>query len=215
MTSSLQDTRHEGGITTGAMTMLKKTLLAALVSCLGVTAAHANPYQPNGYLFGSVGQSKADVSLGPVPVGLSASLDKKDTAYKVGAGINLNPNLAVEFQYVDLGELTIKATDGIDRLKGTEDSYGLGANLVGTLPLDDFALFAKVGYHQVKTKWRTSITNFGSGSDTEKEWVTSYGIGAGYAVNESFSIVAEYERYRKVAGEYHVDMLSAGLRYNF
>lgn len=67
----------------------------------------------------------------------------------------------------------------------------------------------------MKSEFRNSLTGVGSISDTEKEWVTSYGIGAAYALNQSFSIVAEYERYRDVADEYDVDMLSAGLRYNF
>lgn len=34
-------------------------------------------------------------------------------------------------------------------------------------------------------------------------------------LTQSFSLVAEYERYRDVADTYDVDFVSAGLRYNF
>lgn len=37
-------------------------------------------------------------------------------------------------------------------LKGSAETKGLGANLVGTLPLDGFKLFAKVGCHRLETK---------------------------------------------------------------
>ena len=72
-----------------------------------------------------------------------------------------------------------------------------------------------MGYHQLKTEVKNSSTFLVNGSDSEKENVMSLGLGAAFALNESFSLVAEYERYQDVADEYDVDMLSAGMRYNF
>lgn len=223
--------------------MLKKTLLAALVSCLGVTAAHANPYQPNGYLFGNIGQ--ADASASKIRNGLDAqaeeiadffgldqgrrSFDEKDSAFKIGAGIQLNQHVAVEFQYLDLGKLSYKAQgvntfDGTTAsLKGSAATDGFGANLVGTLPFDRFKLFGKVGYHKLKTKGKLSVdiavpevgTFAVSESESTTEWVTSYGLGASYAFTQTVELVAEYERYQDVADEYDVNFASVGLRYNF
>lgn len=202
--------------------MLKKTLLAAAI--LGLTSASltatANE-QMNGYLFGSVGQSDADLSkssldafYGVTPPAITSSLDETDTAFKVGAGIQLNQHFAVEFQYTDLGTATYKATDGITNLRLTAETTGLGASVVGTIPLDRLSLFGKLGYHQMKTKVRESFHGF-SNSDSEKEWVTGMGLGVAFSVNHDFDVVAEYERYRKVADDYDVDMWSVGLRYKF
>ncbi|MFN3581621.1 MAG: porin family protein [Pseudomonas sp.] len=202
--------------------MFKKTLLAAIVMgsmATGVQAAE----QVNGYLFGSLGQSDADVSkqtlddywgVGP-GMGISSSLDTKDTAFKIGAGIQLNAYVGIELQYIDLGEVSYKATDGFAVAKTTAETDGFGMNVVGTLPLDRLSLFGKVGYHQLKTELKDTVNIGFSESDSEKENLWSWGIGAAYALNESFSVVAEFERYRDVADTYDVDFLSAGLRYNF
>src|SRR5690606_21491903 len=92
-------------------------------------------------------------------------------------------------------------------------------NVVGTLPLDRFKLFGKVGYHQLKTEAKQKVSMAGVGSLTESdsttEWVTSFGVGASYAFTPQIELVAEYEQYRDVADEYDVDFGSIGLRYNF
>lgn len=99
--------------------------------------------------------------------------------------------------------------------KATAKTRGLGANLVGTLPLDDFKLFAKVGYHKMETKVTLKVDGFGSDSGTVREWVPSFGAGASYAIMPELEIVAEYERYKDIADAYNVDLASVGLRYNF
>lgn len=204
--------------------MFKKTLLSAAVISLASLTGVAQAEQVNGYLFASVGQSEADVSkraldndLGLLPDERS-SLDKKDTAYKIGAGIQLNPYVGVEFQYLDLGEVVYKL-DGPDfNARIRAETKGLGINAVGTLPLDRFGLFAKVGYHQLKTDAKAVLSSSfftDRASDSEKEWVWSWGVGASLMLTESFSLVAEFERYRDVADDFDVDLISAGLRYNF
>ena len=142
--------------------MLKKTLLAAAVLALSATAVQAD--EVSGYLTGSVGQAKADK---PSVVkremndfkelGGSTSTDRTDTAYKIAVGLQANPYVALELQYIDLGKSKYKgalSAPGIGSYseKIDFDTSGFGANLVGTLPLDDFTLFAKVGYHYLKTK---------------------------------------------------------------
>lgn len=112
---------------------------------------------------------------------------------------------------------------------------GLGVNLVGTLPLDDFTLLAKAGYHHLKTEGKLKesfgATGVGgiseSGNATIRKWTPSFGVGASYAMTPSFSVVAEYERYKNVASKkvyvdgdktsfkHSVDLASIGLRYNF
>ena len=215
--------------------MNRKSLLAVLVSGLMVTGVQAAGSQANGYLFGNIGQAEADgSSLAKELDGLLAaeadfwglgfrsSFDDKDTAFKIGAGIQLNRYIGVEFQYTDLGSPEYKGsiTDGVDTLtaKVSGDTDGYGMNLVGTLPFERFKLFGKVGYHKLETEASAKITD---GFDTfkikdsEEEWVSSYGIGASFAFTPQVELAAEFERYQDVADDYDVDMASVGLRYNF
>ena len=216
--------------------MLRKSLLAVLVSGAMVSGLQAAEIQSNGYLFGNIGQADADTpdfvrgldsELGAIAndAGLifGSDYDGKDSAFKIGAGIQLNRYVGLEFQYIDLGTASYKAelSDGFDTLsaKIDGDTDGFGANVVGTLPLDRFKLFGKVGYHQLKTEAKQKVSMAGVGSLTESdsttEWVTSFGVGASYAFTPQIELVAEYEQYRDVADEYDVDFGSIGLRYNF
>ncbi len=220
--------------------MFKRTFLSAALLGLMAAGAQAAEIQPNGYLFANIGQSDADASnirgwmdedadyIATV-LGFEgrSSFDEKDSAFKVGAGIQLNQHVAVEFQYIDLGEISYKAYGsngaGTGVLKGTAGTDGMGVNLVGTLPFDQFKLFGKVGYHKLKTDAKRSLDlNFPgvfSGreelKDDTTEWVNSFGVGASYAFTPTVELVAEYEVYRDVADEYDVDFASIGLRYNF
>lgn len=216
--------------------MFKKTLLAALVSGVMVSGIQAADFQPSGYLFGNIGQSDADASkirnaldneLAEAGFSGRSSFDEKDSAFKIGTGIQLNRHVAVEFQYIDLGEISYKANGGngfgvTGTYKATVGTDGFGMNLVGTLPFDRFKLFGKVGYHKLKTDLKESVDlrfageQFSVGAkDDTTEWINSLGVGASYAFTPMVELVAEYERYSDVADEYDVDFASIGLRYNF
>lgn len=221
--------------------MFKRTFLSAALLGLMAAGAQAAEIQPNGYLFANIGQSDADASnirswmdaeADDIAMlfGLEgrSSFDEKDSAFKIGAGIQLNQHVAVEFQYIDLGEISYKAygsnsfgDTGV--FKGTSGTDGMGVNLVGTLPFEQFKLFGKVGYHKLKTDAKLTLDldlpGVGAGrgeiKDDTTEWVNSFGVGASYAFTPTVELVAEYEVYRDVADEYDVDFASIGLRYNF
>lgn len=193
--------------------MLRKSLLAVLVSGAMVAAVQAAEIQPNGYLFGHIGQTETDLSDFE-DMGLST--DEDSTAYKVGAGVQLNRYVGLEFQYVDLGEVSAS----LPGISADISAKGLGANVVATLPLDRFKLYGKVGYHQIESEWKVKQggTTLGKGDDDNN--VTSFAIGATYALTPQFEVVAEFERYQDVGdkdetGEADVDFASIGLRYNF
>ncbi len=225
--------------------MLKKTLLAAAVFACATTAVQAN--EVSGYVTGSIGQAKADKpsvvkrEMNEIKeFGGSTSTDRTDTAYKIAVGLQANPYVALELQYIDLGKSKYKGTESVPGYASYSekidfDTSGFGGNLVGTLPLDDFTLFAKVGYHYLKTKGSLketgSIVGVGSfsdsGSDNVRKWTPSFGVGASYNITPEFAVVAEYERYKGVADKkvtiddekhsfkHDVDFASVGLRYNF
>lgn len=193
--------------------MFRKSLLAVMVSGLMVAGVQAAENQVNGYLFGNIGQ--ADYDLGNLYQGFIGSVDETDTAFKLGAGVQLNPYIGIEFQYVDLGEASYKEPG----YKEMVEVEGFGANLVATLPLDRFKLYGKVGYHKLKFEAQIKDDFLGTWSDSEKDWITSYAVGATYALTPQFEVVAEYERYDDVADKFDVnidiDLATIGLRYNF
>lgn len=160
-------------------------------------------------------------------------------------GLQANPYFALELQYVDLGKSKYKGRESgplfapnslfSENEKIDFKTNGLGLNLVGSLPIEDFALFAKVGYHYLKTKGSYSFTDietgdeadYDSSSKTIRKWTPSFGVGAAYNITPDFAVVAEYERYKgvadkkisyfyeKVSMKHDIDFASVGLRYNF
>jgi opacity protein-like surface antigen len=210
--------------------MIKKSLLALVVA--GSMVAGAQAASPNGYLFANIGQSDADkpsyineidadarAFASELELQYRSSYDSKDTAYKIGAGVQLNPYVGLEFQYINLGEAVFKFSFSDGELtaggKANAETDGYGANLVGTLPLDRFKLFGKVGYHKLKTDAKASALGETIERASANEWVTSFGVGAAFALTPAVEIVGEFERFRDVADEYDVDLASVGLRYNF
>ena len=151
--------------------MFKKTLLAAVVFGVAATAVQANELST--YVAASVGQAKAEMpvlaeTLKDAAVtmgGLRSSSDRTDTAYKLIAGLNLNSNIAIEAQYIDLGKSSYKVGNSGGQYKGDFKTQGIGFNLVGSYPIEDFTIFAKAGYHLMRSKTAVNETEFGWGSE--------------------------------------------------
>ncbi|MDY0206609.1 MAG: outer membrane beta-barrel protein [Pseudomonas sp.] len=205
--------------------MLKKTLLAALVFGAAATAVQAN--EMSGYATYSVGYAHSEKPKEVKELegvyknnGGHTSSDRSSTGHKVVLGLNVHPNVALEAQYTDLGRVTYKGSLApLVSSKIDAKTRGLGANVVGKYPINDFTVFAKAGIHKMETKVtaKAGTAGFGSAneSDKDREWVPSFGLGAAYDLTPELSVVAEYERYNDVADAYNVDLTSVGLRYNF
>lgn len=193
--------------------MLKKSILVAAALAITTTA---QAQDVSGYLQGSLGYAKAKkadlaeinrlVDYGEGTV--NKYTDTSDTAYKFLVGLQLNSFIALEAQYTDLGSIRLK-----DKKNKTlkNKNRGYGGNLVGTLPIGDLSLFAKVGKHRIKSK--ASADYYGSVTKN----VTSFGAGASYNITPELTLVADYDHYRKIAKikKYNINVGSLGLRYNF
>lgn len=217
--------------------MLKKTLLAAAVLGLSATAVQAN--EISGYATYSIGHAQADkpkVAKEVIDVfkvfGSSTSTDRSSTGHKIAVGFKFNPYLALEAQYIDLGSSSYKGVYSVPPayLSGKIDlkTAGLGGNLVGIYPIEDFTLFAKAGYHALRTKGTFKIVSSVPGDtrtykETINKWAPSIGIGASYDMTKELAVVAEYELYKGVANKtvngekfkHDIDFASIGLRYTF
>lgn len=178
--------------------MKKILIMAALIS--GVTSQPV--FADSGYyLGGSVGQAKADY---PADVGFLV-VDDSDTSWKVFAGYNINPNIAVEFSYQDLGE-TEAAVGNIPLYLGGET---LSLSLLGKLPLGEKAqVFAKVGYVRIDA----DIYSPGFDTFADNESDVLYGVGVSYQVTETVDMRMELERMDFTNA---IDTVSLGVSYNF
>lgn len=220
---------------------MRKQILAAAIA-LGLAAgAQAQDWEVSGYVQGNLGWAKASTPKAVKEVKSwgwdKNSSDRSDVGYKFLVGLQLNPYVALEAQYVDFGKAKYKfsysdsTVDHYEKEKYTSSSSALGFNLVGTYPVDDsFSLFVKTGMHNVRTKVTGKYIDVGpSWNDYDKEsktvrkWTPSFGVGASYEFIENFAAVAEYERYQGVANKkwdgaklkHNIDYLSVGLRYKF
>ena len=153
----------------------------------------------------------------------STNEDNKSTGYKVFGGYQLNPNIAVEAGYFDLGRFNYGFnTTPAGSFNGNTRVKGLNLDLVGTLPLTDrFSLLGRVG-----AAYAQSRANFAStgavapnlSSTSRNDTNLKLGLGMQYALTEALSLRAEIERYRisdPIRNRGNVDMASIGLIYRF
>ena len=171
------------------------------------TSSGYSMYAPGATYFGiNAGQSNFRLNNG---VG-GFNADQRKSAYSIYGGGYFSENFGVELGYTDF--------DRVNRAGGSTYANGVSASLVGKLPLSpSFNLLGKLG----TTYGRTDVSsNPASGITPGKEskWGLSYGIGAEYAFNTSWSGVLQYDEYNmKFAGtgNSRINTTSVGIRYKF
>ena len=178
-------------------------------------------------------------SLGVVNFDGAQSADSTDNAfgYKLFGGYSFNENIAVEFSYIDMGEVDANssasgtfydlADNSVDgdlfaKARADVDAFTLDANLSYTIA-SFAALFVKAGVYTADTDLESSAgssfsTESFSESRTDSSTGLHYGIGANFKVTDAIGLRAEWERLDNVeadGGESDVDLISAALIYNF
>ncbi|MGB8856242.1 MAG: porin family protein [Burkholderiales bacterium] len=142
------------------------------------------------------------VAAGPYYGGLSLGSSElqdcnnncTDTGVKISGGYQVNPNLAVEIAYADLGKFG-------NNLRAS----ALGLYAVGKLPVaNHFSLLGRVGINNAQLKG-------GGNSDSNLE--LGYGIGASYALTPTVDLRGEWERYKFDALD--ASLFSVGLAMKF
>lgn len=196
-------------------------ILACVLICLIAQTAVAveNPW----YL--GIGAGQASLDTGVSGLTGSASLDDKDTAFKGIAGYQFNKYIAVEANYTDLGETTLKGNTG-DTFNSGNNTYVFTADNVNiSTDSKSYGLSAILGYplHQYFTPfvklggqfWDTDATvSSDAGNADGNDDGTSFLLGAGIRadIHERVAIRAEYERYDI---DDDVDLLSAAILFKF
>lgn len=179
----------------------------------------------------SIGQSKATIDnerisnslLGSGFASSTITNDRRDLAFKVLGGYQMNRYLAVEGGYFDLGKFGYSATTTpAGTLTGEARVRGLNLDLLGRLPVTDkFSVFGRAGvtYAQTRDSFRgTGLVVVNNPNPSERDTNLKFGVGMEYAFTPSLSARAEIERYRindAVGNRGDIDMASLGLVYRF
>jgi OOP family OmpA-OmpF porin len=125
-------------------------------------------------------------------------LDTDDSAFKVFFGWRFNRFIALEADYVDLGN-----PRGNFDASGSSGDYevelaGFAGYVIGSLPLGIFELSAKVGYYFHDVDLTVDFENVGSGDgdvieSSDNGEAVVYGVGAGVTFFDALNAKIEYE----------------------
>jgi len=194
----------------------KKVLLAAMLGATVMAAPAVSMAQARGetgwYAGITLGQSdfkNIDCS--------GFSCDKKDTAFRILGGYQINRNFAAELGYHDLGKMkATKPGTSLDIKAKAWELVGVGAWPVA----NQFSIYGKLGFYSGEAKASASLTGLGSGSIKETNTDLTYGLGVQYDLSREFGIRGEWQRYGKMGGgnfggDFDVDVLSIGAIWRF
>ena len=163
--------------------------------------------QGNFYVFGAIGSTSSDVSLG----GLN-KVDGRDTSYLVGAGFALNRSFAIEASYLDFGDHDGETdcppgfTCLVIPVQTQADMKGLSLAVTGSFPLSgSLDAYGKLGF----VSWDINYSGISSAFDASGEDLL-YGVGLRHAINDHWMVFAEYERVQLDLGN-----TSIGVSYQF
>jgi OOP family OmpA-OmpF porin len=214
------------------MKLGKALALLPLTLLLSATSAHAQWYAG-----ASAGQARLpfrtsslnDQFLDLGFASASTESDRRDTAYRLFGGWQINNYLALEAGYADLGRFSFRSSvtpagnlDAKYKIKGAELA------MVAMAPVwDRVNLFARGGLF--RGNMDASFAGSGSvellsGTDTRsrKSSKSVYAAGALFAIAPQVNLRAEWARYKRpdlgdgiLEGKANIDMWTIGLAYQF
>ena len=207
-----------------------RNLLIGAVLAGAALSASAQPLEPRGYIGANYGVSRYDIDA----CGGAFSCDETGKAWRVHAGYQFLPWLAVEGAYLNFGEaelpgVLLNPPAGTTSLPTPSDlrtnAYVL--SLVGRVPIGPAALFAKVGYGAVTAKFSgnsrvqdntTGAITFLNSEARETEGKFVYGLGASFNFANAWQARFDWDRTNakdNINPEYDVSMYTLGIGYRF
>lgn len=197
--------------------MLKKTLIPLTLLALSSAAGASG----TGYLGIGWGQSSIDIKADNFGPGFSTSLSDSDTSFKFFGGYVLSGNFAMEAGYTDFGSFGANYTDGIDAVSEKTDGGALHFALVGSAPLGQASLFAKLGLARWHMDYSIASNNpIYNGSSSASAIDPMYGLGVQFDVADALMLRGEFERFLSVGHSYttgktDVDLISISAAFTF
>lgn len=176
------------------------TTLAVLVALGGAGVASAQEEENESGPYVGAGYGQFDVKIDDLEGvdDVLEDLDTDDSAFKVFFGWRFNRFIALEADYVDLGN-----PRGNFDASGSSGDYevelaGFAGYVIGSLPLGIFELSAKVGYYFHDVDLTVDLEGVGSGDgdvleSSDNGEAPVYGVGAGVTLFDHLNAKIEYE----------------------
>lgn len=167
------------------------TAALAVAALAAASAAQAQDNESGFYAGGGVGTFDVEIDDFDDVDDTIDRYDSDDTAWKAFAGWRMNPYLAFELAYVNLGS---PDDEILPDTRLTVETDGFAPYVVGTIPIGWFELFAKAGYYWYDIEARVS-SPFGVARDKDSGSTFTWSAGAGVNVFERVNIRLEYEQF--------------------
>ena len=196
---------------------MKKIIIA--VAGISVLAISGSALAAESGFYGAfdLGQS----TINPVGATTGIAFKKTDTAFRLGAGYQINKNFGVEANYTDFGKLTGTATVLGLPVSLSSPGTGYGVAVMGTLPMtDSFAFTGKVGIESVTFKTNVSVIGLNIIAASASKTNATFGVGIKYNLTPTVALRAQYEDFGTVGdanttGEAKLSLISAGITFGF
>lgn len=213
--------------------MKSKTMMRMLgtLALVGMTLPAAAAETQGWYFGGNFGQTRARIAEQEIiadlaTAGLATSnfdSEDRDVGFKLLAGYQITPHLAIEGGYFDLGEFGYNATTiPAGTLDGNLVFRGWNLDLVGMVPITQrVSAFARIGAHHSKANVDfvgTGAVNVLDPHFSERKADAKAGFGVQYRLSDSLALRAEAERFQMddaVGNTGELDMFSLGVVYKF
>jgi hypothetical protein len=168
--------------------------LAIMTAALAPAAFSQEQTETSGfYVGGGVGQFNAKIDDVDQIDNTVDRWKEDDTAYKFFAGYRMNPYLAFEAAYVNLGKPSGAVVPGFNVDQSVD---GFAPYVVGTIPLGRyFELNGRVGYYFYDANMRQESAANGRVQFDEESNALAWGAGIGANIGEKFNVKFEYERF--------------------
>lgn len=168
------------------------TAVLALAALAAANGAQAQDNESGFYAGGGVGSFDVQIDDFDDIDDTIDRYDSDDTAWKAFGGWRMNPYLAFELAYVNLGSPDDEIAPDTTL---TLETDGFAPYVVGTLPIGDwFEVFAKAGYYWYDVDARLS-SPLGNVSDSESNETFTWTAGVGVNIFERVNVRLEYEQF--------------------
>ena len=196
------------------MKTLRSLIVTAAIAAAMPALAQSEPNFTPWYLGVGIGQGHLNVS-GQDLTGLNdATVKTNETTYTIRGGWRFSPYMGLELGYYDLGKYSFHGIANASTLDidGQAKAKSVGVSFVGTLPIDVFDLYGRVGFARSELKVNASATLAPTPVNTkDKQNEATYGVGARWNFVPNMGLFAEWMKNDKIK----VDSYLVGVDFRF
>lgn len=187
--------------------------VAVLSACLACPAFADD--LTGAYVGAGVGRGRVEAGTAGIAAS-TGNFDRTHLAYHLDFGIHPSGTpLALELEYLDLGEPHVPANSGPQVLDGTVSQRGGGLFLLYYLPTPVVQAYVKAGGSRIATRADFTVCNAGGCSLVSLSPTTNafaFGAGLQWTLGR-WAVRGEYERFN--AGGGHPSLLTVGVAWMF